>query len=125
MFTVKECTEQAACGECDAPGSGSCPLCERLGGNASDGDRIFVLYEDGPRAAGVLGLRHGKVIVKGVYGALTPAYRDLMVRSLLHVCRCMQPITVRVDTQDDYYASFGFAPKEGGMEVRNTQIVFH
>lgn len=113
MFTVKETQYE----------EGSA-LLARLGGTAQEGDRIFVLDEDGPIGAGVLGLCGGKVIVKGVYGALSPAYRDVLLRSLLHVCRCMQPITVRVEGTDETFTPFGFAEKDGGMEAMNTEIRF-
>ena len=115
MFTVKECTQYE---------EGSA-LCARLGGSAQEGDRLFVLEEGEPIGVGVLGLRNGKVIVKGVYGTLSPAYRDVLLRSLLHVCRCLDPITVRVEGTDGYYKPFGFTENDGGMEVLNTDISFH
>ncbi len=126
MFTVKECKAgENACDLCEENAGGACALCERLGGAVQEGDRVFVLRENVPLAAGVLGLRDGKVLLKGVYGDITPDYRDVLIRSLLHVCRCMAPITVRVESTDVYYKRFGFTQTDGGMEVRNTDITFH
>ena len=114
MFTIKECTESEV----------FLPLCERFGAPATELDRVFVFDEDGPKGVGVLGLRHGVVIIKGVYGELDAAYRDVMTRSLLNVCTYMNPIKVRVDEIADYYKIFGFIESDGGMEVMNTAIKF-
>ena len=123
MFTVKECKDKEhACSECD--GATRCGLCSRLGADVADGDRIFVMTEDGPIAVGVLGLKKGKVILKGVYGDISEQYRDLLNRSLLHVCRLMAPIAVRVESVDSYWRRFGFAECDGAMELLNTQIKF-
>lgn len=123
MFTVKECTENArACEQCNGA---SCALCSRYGGKMQEGDRIFVLTDDTPRGVGVLGLHKGKVVLKGIFGDLDAAYRDILLRSLLHVCRCMQPITVRAEGNDARLRAFGFAPADGGMECENTKLNFH
>ncbi len=114
MFTVKECTQTEEANV----------LCRQLRAPAQSGDRIFVLHEDGPRAVGILALRGAKVVLKGVYGDIDAAYRDVMCRALLHVCRDMQPITLRVDGEDDYWLRFGFEKKDGGMEVCNKDVVF-
>lgn len=124
MFTVKECTKsEYACESCDGYGAG-CALCRKLGAPAEDGDRIFVLCEGGAKAIGLLGLKRGKVIIKGVYGDVDCAYRDVINRSLMHVCRCMNPITVRVESTDEYWRGFGFIESGGGMEIKNTEIKF-
>lgn len=120
MFTVKECVPQESC----ADGSAK-ELCARFSAPYTAGDRVFVLREDGARAVGLLGLAHGKVIVRGVYGNIDEGYRDIVIRSLLHVCRCMQPITVRVNEVSAYFAAFGFTEKDGGMEISNTELRFH
>ena len=112
MFTVKECTDLLA----------ARALCEKWGAPFADGDRVFVLDEDGPQAVGLLGLRKGKVLVKGVYGDVSPAYRELVRRSLLHVCSLMPPIPVRVDETDDAWEAYGFTAHDGGMEAMNTDI---
>ena len=126
MFTIKECTErERACAECDTENGTTCALAARLCACAEKGDRIFVLNENGPRVVGVLGLRHGKVIVKGVCGDIDEQYRDLMIRALLNACTFMNPITVRGDSTDGYFKRFGFVEKDGGMEVKNTDIRFH
>lgn len=114
MFTVKECTQPEI----------AFPLCERLGAPAETGDRIFVLNEDGAKAVGILRLVHGKVLVAGVWGDLNEAYRDVLCRSLLHVCRCMNPIPVRVEQTSAYWKMFGFTEKDGGMEVLSSNITF-
>lgn len=114
MFTVKECTDARI----------FLPLCAKLGAPACELDRVFVFDEDGPKGVGVLGLRRGTVILKGAYGELDAAYRDVLIRALLNVCTFMNPIKVRVDTVDDYYKIFGFTEKDGGMEVMNTDIRF-
>ncbi len=115
MFTIKEWQ----------PSQKLASLCAALHADYQDGDRAFVLEEGEPKAVGILSLYRGtKVLLKGVFGELDPAYRDLMVRALLNVCRNMNPICLRVHEQSDYYADFGFVPVEGGMEVQNTEIVF-
>lgn len=114
MFTVKECLQPET----------ALSLCARLGAPAKPGDRIFVLREDGEKAVGLLGLRHGKVIVKGVWGDVDDAYRDVLNRTLLHVCRCMNPIPVRVEQISAYWKQFGFEEKDGGMEILSTDITF-
>ena len=115
MFTVKECTDsETVCAVCKEHGYAPSPL-----------DRIFVLDEDGPQAVGVLSLRGAKVVVTGVFGTLDESYRDVLNRSLLHVCRCMDPITVRVDAANAYWKKFGFTETaDGGMEITNTDINF-
>lgn len=102
----------------------ACALCERLNADFSEGDRIFVLDDDGAKAAGVLGLKGGKVLVKGVFGEADAAYKELVLRAMLNVCRNMNPITVRAENSDFNYSVFGFAPKDGGMEVHNKSITF-
>lgn len=115
MLTVKECTDIES----------ALKLCARFKADAYDGDRIFVLSEGGePLAVGVLGLKGGKVILKGVFGCIDESYRDLVFRSLLHVCRCMNPITVRVEKADNYFVRFGFTSAGDGMEVPNSMIKF-
>lgn len=118
MFTIKEYIDsQCSCDKCE--------LCARLGGSAREEDRVFVLDENGPIAAGVLGLERGKVIVKGVYGEIDSQYRDLMNRALLNACSLMNPITVRVKSEDSYWRMFGFKETcDGGMEIMNTDIKF-
>ena len=109
MFTIRECAEGVpACNEdCREH---ACALCERFNADFNEGDRIFVLDDGGAKAVGVLGLKCGKVVVKGVFG---------------NVCRNMNPITVRVESADaSYYSSFGFKAKDGGMEVQNKSITF-
>lgn len=114
MFTIKEWSD----------GEQVRALCERLHADAHEGDRVFVLVEGEPKAVGVLGLRHGKVILRGVYGDIDETYRDLMNRALLNVCYDFSPITVRIDAIDDYWLRFGFREVDGGMEVRSDKIIF-
>lgn len=114
MFTIKECAESEI----------FLPLCAGFGAPATEADRVFVFDENGPKGVGILGLRRGVVIIKGVYGELDAAYRDVMTRALLNVCTYMNPIRVRVDTVCDYYKIFGFTEADGGMEVMNTDIKF-
>ena len=90
----------------------------------SELDRLWVLNEGGIKAIGALTLRRGKVVVKGVYGNLTPQYLDLMRRALLNACTLMNDITVRVDEVNGYWAQFGFTETDGGMEVLNRNIKF-
>lgn len=113
MFTVKEYYAEHAR-----------EICRKLGAEASEFDRVFVLDEDGPKAAGILSLAGAKVLIKGVYGDISESYRDVMNRSLLHVCRCMNPITVRVESASEYWKKFGFGEADGGMEIKSDEINF-
>ena len=124
MFTIRECAEGVpACNEdCREH---ACALCERFNADFNEGDRIFVLDDGGAKAVGVLGLKCGKVVVKGVFGNVEAVYKDLIVRAMLNVCRNMNPITVRVESADvSYYSLFGFKTKDGGLEVQNKSITF-
>lgn len=114
MFTVKEYTREEFDALRGAPQA-----------DVREGDRLFVLWEDAPKGVGILRLQRGKVLLAGVYGDLSPAYRDLMYRALLNVCRGFAPITVRVESDDPYFAPFGFTSADGGMEVRSDNIRFH
>lgn len=119
MFTIKEYgIDDTVCGETVKSAA------ERLGAKVTDTDRIFALDDGGIKAIGALSLCCGKVIIKGVFGDLDFAYRDLMNRALLNVCALMNDITVRVDEIDSYWNIFGFREKDGGMEILNRDIVF-
>lgn len=97
---------------------------ERLNADVTELDRFWALDEGGVKAIGVLSLRHGKVVIKGVYGELAPEYLDLMRRALLNACTLFNDITVRVDEVNDYWAQFGFTETAGGMEILNRDIKF-
>lgn len=118
-FTIKEYTLTDVIG-----GESVMSAVERLNAAVTELDRLWVLCEDGIKAIGVLSLRRGKVIVKGVYGELDRAYLDLMRRALLNACTLMSDITVRVDEVNEYWLKFGFTEKDGGMEILNRNIKF-
>ena len=118
-FTVKEYSlRDEVCGESVVSAA------SRLRADVSELDRLWVLDEGGVKAIGALALRHGKVVIKGVYGNLSPQYLDLMRRALLNACTLLNDITVRVDEVSDYWAQFGFKEADGGMEVLNRDIKF-
>lgn len=117
MFTIKECTSEfIRCGEC----GNRCKFVPDLPRH----NRIFAFDEDGVKAVGVLGLEGGSVVVCGVYGNVSEAERDLITRAVLNVCKGMNPITVRVKEQNDYFKQFGFIPDGNGMKISNKDIKF-
>ena len=118
-FTVKEYSLNS-----EVRGESVTSAVKRLNADVTELDRLWVLDENGIKAIGVLSLRHGKVIIKGVYGELDYAYLDLMRRALLNACTLMNDITVRVDEVNEYWLKFGFREADGGMEILNRDIKF-
>ena len=118
-FTVKEYTLDNTVG-----GESVRSAAKRLQAGVSELDRLWALDEGGIKAIGVLSLRRGKVVIKGVYGEIDYAYLDLMNRVLLNACTMLNDITVRVDEVSEYWAQFGFKEIDGGMEILNRDIKF-
>lgn len=116
MLTVYEATDETAIEK----------ACAQTGAPHEGGDRTYILADEGEiRGAGLLRLRGGAVVIVGAFGKdLAASERDLLCRSLLYACTRLSPIRLRVDGDDPYWRTFGFAPADGGWEIRNTDIVF-
>lgn len=112
MFEVHECIEEYPC----------IKYSEQFCLDYKTGDRAFVLYEDGAKGMGVLGLCGGVVVLKKISDCGNPAYQEALLRTMLFSLSKMQPIQVIKKGIDARLIPFGFTEKNGNMMAMNNQI---